>query len=198
MTSPTPANNAEDARWRDRRVLVAVAGGIASFKVCSLVSSLARQRAQVRVLMTDAATRFVAPMTFESLSGQPVVTSIWSADDFRTSQHVGLARWAELMIVAPATAHTLAKFAHGFADDPVALTATALPRTTPVLLAPAMNADMWANPVVQRNVQTVRDLLGWRFVGPDEGWQACRTLGQGRMSEPDAIVGAAVQLLPTQ
>src|SRR5690606_38074204 len=120
---------------------------------------------------------FVTPLTFEALSGQPGVTNLWDARDFRTSQHVGIARWAQLMIIAPATANTLAKLANGCADDPVSLTACAMPRQTPVLLAPAMNADMWANPMVQRNLATITEQLGWHTVGPDEGWQACRTMG---------------------
>lgn len=181
--------------WTGRRVLVAVTGGIACYKTATLVSRLAQGGADVRVLMTAAATKFVAPLTFQSLSGQSVISSIWQADDRPDAQHVGLAQWAQLLIVAPATADIIAKLAAGVCDDVVSLAACALPRQTPVLIAPAMNARMWANPVTQRNISTVKELLGYHTVGPDTGWQACRTEGVGRMSEPPAILEAAAVLL---
>lgn len=186
---------AASAELADRRILLAVTGGIACYKSASLCSRLVKAGADVRVIMTEAATRFVAPLTFQSLSGHPALTSIWQSDDRPDSQHVGFARWCELMIVAPATADHIAKLAAGLCDDIVTLTACALPRDTPVLLAPAMNEQMWQNPITQRNVNTVRDMLGYETVGPDAGWQACRTSGEGRMSEPDAIFDAAVALL---
>lgn len=181
----------------DRRVIVALAGGIACYKTATLVSRLVQRGALVRVLMTEAATRFVAPLTFQSLSGQTVLTSVWDADDRPDSQHIGLARWAELMVIAPATANTIGKLAAGLSDDVVTLTAGALPAATPLLLAPAMNADMWANPITQRNLATLRDLRGIHTVGPEEGWQACRTTGAGRMSEPGVILDAVIGLLTT-
>ena len=183
------------ALWRGRKIIVALTGGIACYKIATLVSRLAQAGADVRVLMTDAATKFIAPLTFQSLSGKPVVTSIWEAVDFHDSQHIGLARWCELFILAPASADIIAKLAGGFTDDIVSLTSSALPRETPALLAPAMNAEMWANPIVQRNVATVTQLLKHHTVGPDDGWQACRTKGAGRMSEPEAIMAAAGKLL---
>ena len=184
-----------DLRWTDRRVLVGLTGGIPCYKTATLVSALTQAGADVRVLMTEAATRFVAPLTFQSLSGHPVITSIWQADDRPDAQHVALARWAELLVIAPATADIIAKLAAGTCDDVVSLTACALPRQTPVLIAPAMNAQMWENPVTQRNVRTVKELLGYGAVGPETGWQACRTKGAGRMSEPSAILEAAGEVL---
>ena len=178
-----------------RRIAVALSGGIACYKTATLVSRLAQRGADVRVLMTEAATRFVGPLTFQSLSGRTVLTSQWQHDEHPDSQHVGLARWCELMIIAPATADLIAKITHGFTDDVVSLVACALPRTTPVLIAPAMNAEMWQSPITQRNVEALRDPLGWRLVGPEEGWQACRTSGAGRMSEPELILDAALDLL---
>ncbi|MEM6460220.1 MAG: flavoprotein [Planctomycetota bacterium] len=178
--SPPPLNG--------RRVLVGVTGGIAAYKTATLVSRLVQAGADVRVLMTESAVRFVAPLTFQSLSGHPVMTSVWDHDDRPDSQHVGLARWCDLFVVAPCTADTLAKLAAGLTPDPVTLTAAALPAETPLVLAPAMNADMWANPVVQRNLTTLRDLLpNLHEVGPESGWQACRTSGAGRMAEPETI-----------
>ena len=185
---------ADDPHWAARRVLVALTGGIACYKTATLVSALVQAGAEVRVLMTDAATKFVAPLTFQALSGHQVLTSIWQTDDRPDAQHVGLARWAELLIIAPATADIIAKLAAGICDDVVSLTACALPRQTPVLLAPAMNAQMWENPVTQRNLATLTDVLGYHTVGPDTGWQACRTTGPGRMSAPEAIRAAAAEL----
>lgn len=181
--------------WAGKRVIVAVCGGIACYKTAALVSRLVQAGAQVRVLMTEAAARFVSPLTFQTLSGQKVQTSIWDTPDRFDSQHIQTAHWAQLVIVAPATADILAKLAAGLCDDVVSLTLCALPRSTPVLLAPAMNQEMWTNPITQRNLNTLRQLLGWHVVGPEEGWQACRTVGPGRMSEPEKIFETAAALL---
>ena len=178
-----------------QRVIVAVTGGIAAYKTAALVSRLAQAGCAVTVLMTDAATRFVAPLTFETLSGRPVHTSLWHQGEAHDSQHIALARGADLMIIAPASANTIAKLAHGICDNLVTTVATALPRATPMLIAPAMNAEMWANPITQRNVTTLDDVLGYHRIGPHPGWQACRTAGPGRMAEPDAILAQALALL---
>jgi len=187
-----------------RRVLVGLGGGIACYKVATLVSRLVQRGAAVRCVMTQAATRFLGPVTLQSLSGRPVITSAWDRDEHPESQHIGLARWADLMVIAPATADLIGKLAHGLCDDAVSLAAAALPRDperaalqTPLLLAPAMNADMWANPAVQHNVAAVRDVLGATLVGPESGWQACRTSGAGRMSEPEAILEAIGSAVPS-
>ena len=187
--------DAAEPSLADRRVLVALTGGIACYKTATLVSRLVQRGADVRVIMTEAATRFIAPLTFQSLSGQTVLTSVWDSDDRPDSQHIGLARWAQLMVIAPATANSIAKLAVGLSDDVVSLAAAALPAETPLLLAPAMNADMWANPMTQRNLATLREVRGVQTVGPEEGWQACRTSGTGRMSEPEAILDAIGSLV---
>lgn len=184
---PSPAGSSP---LSGRRVAVALTGGIACYKTATLVSRLVQSGADVRVLMTEAATKFVGPLTFQSLSGKAVLTSIWQADDRPDSQHVGVARWCELLVIAPASADIIARIAHGLTSDVVTLTASALPRQTPVLIAPAMNAQMWENPITQRNVQTLRELLQYELVGPDAGWQACRTQGAGRMSDPEVIYQA--------
>lgn len=170
-------------------------GGIACYKAAALVSKLAQAGAEVTVLMTEAATRFVGPLTFESLSGRTVYTSQWQQVENRESQHIALARSADLMALAPASANTIAKLAAGFCDNAVTTAACALPRTVPVLLAPAMNSEMWENPLTQRNVQTLVGMLGYKVIGPDTGWQACRTLGAGRMSEPEDIFKAIATIL---
>ena len=179
-----------------KKVLIALSGGIACYKTATLVSRLVQRGAEVRVIMTEAATRFLTPLTLQSLSGQPVLTSIWQHDDRPDSQHVGLARWCDVLAIAPCSADMIAKLAHGLTPDIVSLTASALPADTPLLLAPAMNADMWANPICQRNLSLLRELLpNLSEIGPDEGWQACRTQGGGRMSEPEVIRDAIIGCL---
>ena len=178
-----------------RRVLVGVTGGIAAYKSAALVSRLVQSGAGVRVLMTDAATRFIGPLTFEALSGGPVYTSQWRQTENYESQHIALARSADLLVIAPATANTIAKLAAGLCDNAITTVACALPRGTPVLLAPAMNAEMWENPITRRNLDTLRDLLGYELIGPSEGWQACRTEGAGRMNEAEEIYQRAEALL---
>ena len=183
-------------RLKGKKILVAITGGIAAFKTATLVSRLVQAGAEVTALMTDAATKFVGPTTFQSLTGRPVYTSPWQSSEDFASQHVALARAADAMIIAPASANTLAKLAAGICDNVVTTVAAALPRSTTVLLAPAMNEQMWENPVTGRNLATLTDLLGYHTVGPDSGWQACRTKGSGRMSEPQAILDRVVDLLP--
>lgn len=193
--SPLPPMS-QHSPWVDRHVLLGVTGGIACFKTAALASRLVQSGAKVRVVMTRAATRFVTALTFESLSGHSVVTDFLDHGQAEgDSAHIGVARWCDLMIVAPATADTLARLAAGLSDNPVTLAAAALPTSTPVLLAPAMNEQMWENPVTQRNLATVKEMLGYHTVGPAAGWQACRTQGAGRMSEPEAIMEAAETVL---
>jgi phosphopantothenoylcysteine decarboxylase/phosphopantothenate--cysteine ligase len=189
------ANPSERADLSGRRVVVAVSGGIAAYKSCTLVSRLTQSGAEVSVIMTEAATKLVGEATFQSLSGRPVGTSLWEPVDAYDAQHIALARSCELLILVPATANTIAKIAHGICDNLVTTVINALPRTTPVLLAPAMNAEMWANPITQKNIAVVRDELGYELIGPESGWQACRTTGTGRMSEPETIYERAVQVL---
>lgn len=171
-------------------MIVGVTGGIAAYKTCTLVSRLAQAGAEVTVLMTEAAARFVGPITFQALSGRPVYTSAWDHVESHDPQHIALARAAHAAIVAPCTMDCLAKLAHGMTDDVVTLVLSAVDRAaTPTLLAPSMNDTMWRQPATQRNVeQLARD--GYRIIGPGEGWQACRTVGTGRMTEPEELLEA--------
>ncbi len=175
-----------------RRIVVGITGGIAAYKTATLVSRLVQRGASVRVVMTDSATRFVTPLTFQTLSCNAVHTSMWQGTENFQSTHINLADWAEACVVAPATASIMAKLRMGLADD--LLSTTLLAMDCPVLLAPAMNARMWAKQQVQENVETLRG-WGYRFVGPAEGWLACRTSGAGRMSEPEEIIAALEQML---
>ena len=167
-------------------MLVCVCGGIAAYKTAALVSALAQRGCVVTVAMTRNARRFVGPVTFEALSGHPVATSMWQRTEGEV-RHLALAESVELIVVAPATANILAKLAGGIADDLVS--SLLLGAACPILLAPAMNARMWQHPATQRNVAWLRD-NGFEFCGPEEGWQACRAVGVGRMSEPETILTA--------
>ncbi|MFG0252505.1 MAG: flavoprotein [Phycisphaerales bacterium JB038] len=184
-----------DSPFQDKTILVGLTGGIACYKTAYLVSKLTQAGAAVTVCMTEAATRFVAPLTFQALSGKPVYTSPWLHIESQDPQHVSTARSADLMIIAPCTMNMLAKLAIGRADDIVSLVAAALePKRQPILIAPAMNEAMWQQASTQRNVAQLSE-DGFHFVGPGAGWQACRTLGLGRMSEPEEILDASSRLL---
>lgn len=183
------------AHAKGARIIVAVTGGIAAYKACTLVSRLAQAGAEVTVLMTEAATHFVTPLTFQALSGRAVYTSAWEHVESKDPQHISLAVKADACVVAPCTMDCMARLAHGFTNDIVTLVLSAVDRkVTPVILAPAMNAAMWAQPSTQRNLATLQ-ADGYTIVGPGEGWQACRTLGTGRMSEPETIAAALAQAL---
>ncbi|MBX3145646.1 MAG: bifunctional phosphopantothenoylcysteine decarboxylase/phosphopantothenate--cysteine ligase CoaBC [Gemmatimonadales bacterium] len=177
--------------WADRHVVVGVTGGIACYKSCHLVRHLVESGAQVDVVLTRGAAEFVRPLTFEALSGRPVLSSLWEPD--RALAHIQLGRDADLIIVAPATAHALARLAHGMADD--FLTALVLATTKPVLLAPAMNDAMYAAAPTQDNLRRLID-RGMTIVGPDTGPLAEGPADRpGRMTEPDVIVRHAARLM---
>ena len=175
-----------------REIVVGICGGIAAYKAATVVSRLVQRGAGVTVAMTEAAQRFVTPLTFESLTARRVFTSLWSASDYHDPQHIRLTERADLFVIAPATANTIAKIAHGLADDLVST--MVLSADCPVLLAPAMNTRMWENPAVRQNVQTLIE-RGHPIVPPTEGWLACRTVGPGRMAEPESILAKIDELL---
>lgn len=173
-------------------IVVGVTGGIAAYKAVEIVSRLGKLGAHVDVIMTDHATEFVTPLTFETISHNPVTRDTFKREQSWEVGHVSLAQKADLIIVAPATANLIAKMAHGIADD--MLTTTLLATTAPVLLAPAMNTVMWQAAITQQNLQTLLG-RGVHSIGPDSGILACRDVGAGRMSEPDLIVAEAVRIL---
>ena len=177
------------------RVIVCVTGGIAAYKSATLVSRLAQGGAEVTVCMTDSATRFITPLTFQALSARPVYTSQWEHVESKDPQHISRARSAHAVVVAPCTMDCMAKLATGLTDDVVTLVLSAVDRAvTPVLLAPSMNEVMWAQPSTQRNAAQL-SADGFTLVGPDDGWQACRAVGPGRMREPEAIFEAVAAAL---
>ena len=167
-----------------RRILLGVTGGIAAYKSCELVRRLREQGAEVRVVMTAGAEHFVGAATFQALSGQPVRSSLWDAHAEAAMGHIELARWAERILVAPASADTIARLAHGHADD--LLSTLCLASAAPLYLAPAMNQQMWAHPAVQANLTLLRQ-RGVQVLGPAAGEQACGDIGSGRMLEPHEL-----------
>ena len=174
-----------------RHVVLGVSGGIACYKSCTLARRLTEHGLVVDVVLTAAATEFIRPLTFEALTGRPVLTSLWERD--RALAHIGLAKQPELVIVAPATAQLIARAAMGMADD--LLTAILLARTGPVLAAPAMNDAMYAHPATQANLQTL-SVRGWELIGPERGALAEGPSERpGRMSEPETIVAAVLRRL---
>lgn len=177
---------------KGREIIIAVCGGIAAYKVADVVSKLVQQGAGVTVVMTEAATKFVGPLTFQALSARAVLTNTWDLPDSSDPQHIGLTEKADLMLVAPATADILAKAAHGFCDDLVSVMINAA--ACPVVFAPAMNNRMWENPITKENVAKLQK-HGYRFIGPEDGWLACRNVGAGRMSEPQKILDEVFRML---
>ncbi len=166
---------------KGRELLIGVTGGIAAYKTAALVSSLVQSGAGVSVVMTRAATKFVGPKTFEALTGRPVRVDMFGPG---AHPHIELATGAELFCIAPATANLLAKAAWGLADD--LLSTLVLSFSGPIILAPAMNSQMWQKPAVQRNVRQLRE-DGFILVDPEEGYLSCGTVGPGRMASPERI-----------
>jgi len=171
------------------RIVLGVTGGIAAYKAADLVRRLRERGAEVRVVMTRAATAFVTPLTFQAVSGHPVGHDLLDASAEAAMGHIELARWADTVLVAPATADFIARLAAGLADD--LLTTLCLATTAPLVLAPAMNHRMWAHPATQANCETLRR-RGVRLLGPAEGDQACGERGPGRMLEPAGIAAAVL------
>ena len=178
-----------------KSVLLGVTGGIAAYKACTIASRLAQAGAKVTVAMTESSTHFVTPLTFQALSGRPVYTSSWDHIESSDPQHISLASSLDIAVVAPCTMDTMARLANGQTSDVLSLILSAIDRKkTPVLLAPSMNDVMWAQASTQRNLKTLQD-DGFETIGPGDGWMACRSIGPGRMSEPEAIVATMCELL---
>lgn len=178
------------------RIVVGVAGGIAAYKAAELVRLFDKAGARVDVAMTARAQKFVGPMTFQALTRRPVFTDLFSLTEEATIGHIQLADQADLIVIAPATANSIARLAAGQADD--AVTAIALATRAPVLLAPSMNVNMWSHPLTQANVRRLVDVARYRVVGPGDGFLACRWTGPGRLAEPADIVEAAAHVLSPQ
>jgi phosphopantothenoylcysteine decarboxylase / phosphopantothenate---cysteine ligase len=170
---------------KDKRILLCVTGGIAVYKAVALTSKLVQAGADVRVILSHSATKFVTPLSFQALSRNFVYTDTFEEHNPKVISHIDLADWADIVLVAPATANTIGKLANGIADDMI--TTTLLAATAPVWIAPAMNVHMYNHPAVNKNISTLYD-YGYRFIEPSEGFLACGYVGKGRLEEPEKIV----------
>lgn len=177
---------------KDKTVVIGVCGGIAVYKACDLVSKLKKTGVNVHVIMTKSATEFVAPLTFQTLSQNYVVEDMFESPKTWDVEHISLAKKADVFVLAPATANVIGKVANGIADD--MLTTTIMATKAKVLIAPAMNTNMYENPVVQRNIQTLKD-LDYKFVEPESGRLACGDIGSGKLASVDAIFNSIIELL---
>jgi phosphopantothenoylcysteine decarboxylase/phosphopantothenate--cysteine ligase len=172
----------------DLNILLGVSGGVAAYKAVDLAGKLTADDASVNTVMTQNACRLIRPKSFEAVTRSAVFTTLWSTGQEYKINHVNLADWADIIVVAPATANIIGKIANGICDDLLTTTLCTCSQK-PVLLAPAMNNNMWTNPAVQRNVTTLRD-MGFELIGPEKGRLACGTEGIGRMAEPQNILEA--------
>ncbi|WP_419742014.1 bifunctional phosphopantothenoylcysteine decarboxylase/phosphopantothenate--cysteine ligase CoaBC [Paraclostridium dentum] len=177
---------------KDKTVVIGVCGGIAVYKACDLVSKLKKTGVNVHVIMTKSATEFVAPLTFQTLSQNYVVEDMFESPKTWDVEHISLAKKADVFVLAPATANVIGKVANGIADD--MLTTTIMATKAKVLIAPAMNTNMYENPVVQRNIQTLKD-LNYKFVEPESGRLACGDIGSGKLASVDTIFNSIIELL---
>ncbi len=178
-----------------KKIVIGITGSIAAFKVAGWVSSLAKEGADVSVVMTTSACRFVAPLTYGALSGNPVLTDMFAAEESHAISHIQLGEEADLLVIAPATANTIAKLAHGMADD--LLSTSVLAADCPILVAPAMNSRMLAKATTQRNITTLKE-LGFMIIEPESGQMACKTDGPGRLPEWERVRGELLAAITPQ
>jgi phosphopantothenoylcysteine decarboxylase/phosphopantothenate--cysteine ligase len=167
------------------KVLLGVTGCIGAYKAAEILRGLQKADVEVRVMMTRHATEFITPLTFEALTGQPVIVEMYDRPSYAQIEHITWARWADLVLIAPATANSIAKFAHGLADD--FLSTVYLSNTNPVMIAPAMNVEMWQHAATQANLALLKE-RGVEIIEPGVGYQACGEIGAGRLAEPEEIV----------
>ena len=175
--------------FKGKKILVGISGGIAVYKIASLVNYFIKYGADVKVIMTRSATEFVAPLTFQSLTNHPVYVDMFKIIDPEQVEHISLAKWSDIFILAPATANTIGKIANGVADNLLTTIIMALPQKTKVIIAPAMNVEMWKNPIVQKNVSSLKSISNkYYFIEPVSGVLACRDEGVGKIADLESIV----------
>lgn len=181
-----------NAALETKKILLGISGGIAAYKAAEIASRLRKAGAEVRVVMTENATRFITPLTMREISGNPVITDMWDEPKVWHTEHIALAQWADSVLIAPATANIIGKLANGIADD--MLTTVVMATTVPITLAPAMNTAMYFNPITQENIAGLRK-NGYNIIEPVAGQLACGTNGKGRLPEPIEIVSTLASLL---
>ena len=179
---------------KDKKIILGVAGGIAAYKTCELIRLLVKNGAEVRVVMTESAKEFITPLTLETLSKSKVSTTTFEKQRVENIEHISLANWGDCILIAPATANIIAKIAHGLADDLLSTVCLAVPASTPMLIAPAMNIMMWLNQATQDNIQILKLRKNIRIFGPGEGVLACGVIGAGRMLEPPELAAMTAKI----
>lgn len=180
---------------KNKRILIGITGGIAVYKTCSLVNMFLKEGADVKVVMTEAATKFVAPLTFQALTNHPVYTDMWQTYNKEEVEHISLSKWADIVVISPASANTIGKIALGLADNLLTTVIMATPKETPVLIVPAMNVNMWNNPIVQENVAKLAKDKKYAFIEPREGILVCRDEGRGKIADNKDILERARTIL---
>jgi len=178
----------------NKKILVGITGCIGVYKICSLVNQLKKEGAEVRVVMTKAATEFVRPLTFQTLTNSEVYIETFDIHDKSVVEHIYLADWCDVLLIAPATANTIAKIAHGFGDNLLTTIALAIGEKTKKLVAPAMNCHMWENPITQHNISTLKE-NNYLIIGPEYGNLACGYSGQGKISDNKVLFEAIQKAL---
>ncbi len=173
---------------QNKKILIGVTGGIAIYKICNLVRLLVKKENQVKVMMTENAAKLISPLVFQSLSRSIVYTDTFKLAQEGDIGHIGLAKWPDAVVIAPATANTIGKFANGIADNLLTTTVMALPESTPLFIAPAMNVNMWNNVFVKENMKKMTARKNCFIIGPDNGALADGAAGFGRMVDPEAIM----------
>jgi len=190
----SPKSKVQGPKSQSRTIVLGVTGSIAAHKAADLASLLTKQGCDVRVVLTADAQRFITPLPFKTLSRNPVITDLYDEEEGWKPTHIKLADEAALLLIAPATANTIAKMAHGIADDALSCIALALNPQAKILLAPAMNGKMWLHPATQQNVSTLKS-RGAEFIGPEEGMLSCGYEGIGRLWPVEKVVERALKLL---
>lgn len=174
---------------KNKKILIGITGGIATYKICSLINQLKRDGNEIKVIMTEAATKFVTPLTFQTLTNNPVYLDTFNVIDKTKVEHIDLADWCDVFVLAPATANTISKISLGIADNLLTTVIMALPEKTPVIVAPAMNVHMWENPIIQKNISTLKEYKDkYIFIEPQEGKLACGYEGKGKLAKIEDII----------
>jgi phosphopantothenoylcysteine decarboxylase/phosphopantothenate--cysteine ligase len=171
-----------------KKILIGVTGGVAAYKICSLIGSLLKLKAEVRVVMTDSATKFVTPLTFQALTNHPVYTNLWNPTNLNTVEHISIAHWPNIIVIAPATANSIAKIVHGFADNLLTTIVLAKKPETKMIVAPTMNTFMWNNSITKSNIELLKKINNTHIVEPRSGTLACRDEGTGKIAENETII----------
>ena len=174
---------------KGKKIIVGITGGIAAYKACSLINLFLKDGADVKVIMTPSATKFVTPITFQTLTNHAVYVDMFEIINKEEVEHISLAKWADIFIIIPASANTIGKIANGIADNLLTTVIMALPQKTKVIIVPAMNTEMWNNPIIQNNITSLKKInKKYFFIDPEEGILSCRDIGVGKIADNEVIL----------